>query len=72
MTIGGGIALIVIGAILAFGVELQLAGVDLDIIGMILMVAGVAGVVIGLVTRNRRVVEQRPAGTVVEERRDIV
>lgn len=64
MTIGGGIALIVIGAILAFAVQLQIAGVNLDVIGFILMAAGAVGIVLGLTT-----VRRARSGPVVEERR---
>lgn len=57
MSIGGGIFLIVVGAILAFAVNVQVAGVNLHIIGYILMLAGVVGLIIGiaLLTRRRRV-----------------
>ena len=41
MRIGSSIALIVIGAIVAFAVDFQVAGVDLRLIGYILMAAGV-------------------------------
>ena len=40
MTIGGSIALIVIGAILRFGITWKPAHVDLQAIGVILMIAG--------------------------------
>ena len=39
LTIGGSIALIVIGAILRFGITWKPAHVDLEAIGVILMVA---------------------------------
>lgn len=57
MSIGGGIFLIVVGAILAFAVNVQVTGVNLHIIGYILMLAGVIGLIIGiaLLTRRRRV-----------------
>lgn len=54
MTIGGGIALLVIGAILAFAVNLENAWIDLDLIGYILMGAGVVVFIIGLVLLARR------------------
>ena len=69
MTIGGGIALIVLGAILAFAVELDVAGLNINTIGIILMIGGAVGLVFGVVMANRRRVVQRgPADTVVEER----
>lgn len=49
MSIGSSIFLIVVGAILYFAVETSLAGVDIDVVGIILMVAGAVGLVIGLV-----------------------
>lgn len=49
MTIGSGIALIVIGAILVFAVNVQLEVVNLDLIGYILMGAGVVIALLGLI-----------------------
>ena len=66
MTIGGSIALIVIGAILRFGITWKPAHVDLQIIGVILMIAGAIGLIIALVFLFRR---RRPATEVYEERR---
>lgn len=61
MTIGGSIALIILGAILAFAVELDLAGVNINAIGFILMIGGAIGMIIGLVMYNsRRRVVRRP------------
>jgi membrane-bound ClpP family serine protease len=55
MGIGGGIALFVIGAILAFAVDIDLGGyVDLNLIGYILMIAGVVVFLISLVFVLRR------------------
>lgn len=54
MTIGGGIALFVIGAILAFAIHLENAFIDLQLIGYILMGAGVIVTIIGLALLGRR------------------
>lgn len=54
MSIGAGIALFVIGAILAFAVNVQVEWVNLDLIGYILMGAGAIVFVIGLVLLLRR------------------
>lgn len=55
MSIGGGIALIVIGAILAFAVNVDLGGfVNLSLIGYILMAAGLIILIIGIVLLTRR------------------
>lgn len=68
MTFGGSIALIVVGAILRFGVTWKPTNVDLDAIGVILMIAGVVGLIIAiaLLAMRRR---SRPAAQVYEERR---
>jgi hypothetical protein len=69
VTIGGSIFLIAVGAILYFATNLHVAHVSIDTVGLILMIAGAAGLVLGFVQqamwsrRSRRDV-------VVEERRD--
>jgi len=68
MTIGGSVALIIIGAILKFGVTWKATYVDLQVIGVILMIAGVAGLIVSvafLATRRRR----QTSAEVYEERR---
>ena len=55
MSIGTGVVLFVIGAILVFALDFDLGGVvNIDVIGYILMVAGVVVFVIGLVALFRR------------------
>ncbi len=49
MGIGAGIVLAALGAILYFGVEANVNGLDIKVVGVILMVAGVVGVVLELV-----------------------
>ncbi|MCU1560298.1 DUF6458 family protein [Mycetocola sp.] len=58
MSIGLGIFLIAIGAILTFALNVSVDVVDLDLIGWILMGAGLVVVIIGvaLLTRKRRTV----------------
>jgi hypothetical protein len=53
MTIGGSIGLIVLGAILAFAVEIELAGINLNVVGFIMMIGGVIGLIVGLSMRQR-------------------
>ena len=68
MTIGGSIALIVVGAILRFAVTWKGKYVDLQAIGVILMVAGVVGLCVSvalLISRRRT----RAGAQVYEERR---
>ena len=55
MTIGLAIFLIALGAILRFAVSASISGIELDTVGLILMVAGVIGLVIALfLTFSRR------------------
>ncbi len=54
MSIGTGIVLFVIGAILTFAVNLEAEVVNLDLIGYILMGAGLVVFVIGLVLMMRK------------------
>ena len=69
MRYGGSVALIVIGAILYFAVNIEVQPVDISLVGLILMIAGAIWLVVNLIvdatTRRRRVVP-------VEERREIV
>jgi hypothetical protein len=53
MTIGGSIVLVVLGAILYFAVEFDIAGLDINVIGVILMAAGVLGLILGLIATQR-------------------
>lgn len=48
MTIGSSIFLIAVGAILRYAVTDSVSGVDLTTIGLILMIAGLVGLLIGL------------------------
>jgi hypothetical protein len=54
MYFGGSIALIAIGAILAFAVQDSIAGVDLVVVGYICMAAGALGIVLSLVMNGQR------------------
>ena len=71
MTIGASIFLIAVGAILMYAVDVTVSGIEIQTIGLILMIAGVVGLLIGLflLTTTRRrgvVVDDRP---VVDDRR---
>jgi hypothetical protein len=73
MSIGASLFLLVVGAILTFAVNVTASGFDINTIGIILMVAGVIGLLLSLLFwssfapyRRRRVV---PGDTVYEERR---
>jgi hypothetical protein len=54
MSIGSGIALVVIGAILTFAINIDLGWIDLDIVGSILMGAGVVIFILGIVAALRK------------------
>jgi Domain of unknown function (DUF6458) len=64
MGIGASIFLLALGAILAFAVEADISGLDIGVIGWILMLAGLAGLVITLAfwsNRRRTVVTRTQA-----------
>jgi hypothetical protein len=48
MTIGIAILLIAVGAILRYAVTVTVEGVELDTVGLILMITGIIGLVISL------------------------
>lgn len=67
MGIGASIFLLALGAILAFAVEADISGLDIGVIGWILMIAGFAGLVITLFfwnSRRRTVVNQQTGAPV--------
>ena len=67
MTIGTSIFLLAVGAILRYAVDDAIEGVDLPVIGLILMIAGVVGLVIGLWLMSRtRHTDAVPTERVVE------
>jgi hypothetical protein len=70
MYIGGGIALLVVGGILAFGISDRVDGLDLTAIGYICMGGGILAIILSLVLNQQRsntshteVVERRNTGT---------
>jgi uncharacterized protein involved in exopolysaccharide biosynthesis len=64
MTIAAGIFLIAVGAILRYATDFDIRDVQMDTVGLILMIAGVAGLVLSFFQeslwsrRRERVVEQ--------------
>lgn len=81
MGIGVGIFLLAVGAILTFAVEVEAEGIDINTVGVILMVVGALGILLSLAfwsswggagVRRRTVTTDRRGATVVEERRDEV
>lgn len=67
MGIGASIFLIAVGAILAFAVNASVQGLDLAVVGYILMIAGVLGLALTLFIFGPR--SRTRSGAVVEERR---
>ena len=67
MGVGAGIFLIAVGAILTYAVNADLEGIELDTIGVILMIAGLAVALFSMFfyavnrsgTRRGRIVEER-------------
>lgn len=48
MTIGASIFMIAVGAILKFAVTATVAGIDIQVVGVILMVCGAIGLILGI------------------------
>jgi hypothetical protein len=64
MRLGTAIVLLALGAILTFAVRVDLSGVDLQVVGWILMIVGALGIVLELALwapRRRRAVTQTDA-----------
>ncbi|MEU7054642.1 DUF6458 family protein [Streptomyces sp. NPDC046197] len=69
MGLGGCIILIAVGAILTFATDWHMHGVNLDLVGIILMIVGLIGVTTFSSIARRRRVMVPPSTTVVEEER---
>ena len=70
MRIGASLFLIAIGAILKFAVTKHVSGIDLQVVGVILIVIGAIGLLFELVmwgTRRRTVVTRTPGVTYVSQ-----
>ncbi len=48
MGIGAGVFLIAVGAILTFALDVTVSGINLDVVGIILMLAGLVGIAVDL------------------------
>jgi hypothetical protein len=77
MGVGVSLLLIAAGAILTWAVSAEASGIDLNTVGVILMVVGGIGLVLSLVFwsswggfgTHRKAVESGPGGTTVTEER---
>ncbi|RSS58627.1 DUF6458 family protein [Streptomyces sp. WAC01280] len=73
MGLGLFIVMIAVGAILTFATDWELAAVDLDLVGLILMGVGLLGTAVYTsVLRRRRMVVPPVAPTVTDDRRDLL
>ena len=73
MSIGVGIFLMVVGAILTFAIQDSWSAVNLSVVGVILMAAGVLGIVLSFyITNRRRRVETDAIDPAVEEEYRII
>jgi Flp pilus assembly protein TadB len=69
MGIGVGIFMIAVGAILSFAVADRISGVDLTVVGYILMACGALGLVLVLFLHSQRRTTAGGTETTIEERR---
>ena len=76
MGIGGSIFLLALGAILAFAVNADISGLDINIVGYVLMLAGLVGLIITIWYWNSRrrptVVQRQPVVTDDPAYRDVL
>ena len=49
MTIGGSLLLVAVGAILRYATNLHVKGIDIDTVGLILMIVGIIGFIVALI-----------------------
>ena len=79
MTIAAAIFLMVVGAILYFATNVHVQGISVDTVGLILMIAGVAGLILSFFqeaiwsdrARRREVTADERDALVARERRDL-
>ena len=69
MGIGVSIFLLAIGAILTFAVEASISGLDINVVGIILMISGATGLLLTMVVLGRR--NTAVGETVVTRERDV-
>lgn len=62
MYIGLGIFLLALGAILYFAVEATFAGIDIQTVGLILMICGVLAIILSFVVQASRRRNREPRG----------
>lgn len=71
MGIGVSVFLLAVGAILTFAVNAHVSGLDINVVGVILMVAGAIGLAVTMLVFGRRDTTVAPADRVVTRERDV-
>ena len=74
MGIGSSIAILAIGAILAFAVDFRIGGVNFTVVGYILMACGLLGLLFTVLIygrRDRTVIRERPRDRDIIRERDL-
>lgn len=69
MNIGVSIFLIALGAILTFAVNARVSGLDINVVGLILLLVGIGWLLLSLILIGSRRTRTARGGAVVEERR---
>lgn len=67
MGIGIGVVLLVVGAILAFAVSFDISGIDIHVIGYIVMAGGLIALIIGLVVQLPRTRRNRSTAITTDQ-----
>ena len=70
MGIGVSVFLLAIGAILTFAVEASVSGLDINVVGIILMIAGAIGLLLTMLVFGRR--DETVGERVVTRERDVL
>jgi hypothetical protein len=71
MGIGVSLFLVAAGAILTYAVETEVSGIDIQTVGVILMIVGAVGLVISLLFWSSFSPYRRDREVVVQDRRDL-
>jgi hypothetical protein len=71
MTIAGAIFLIAVGAILRYATNIHVQGVSLDTVGLILMIAGAAGLILSFFQESLWSRRRGRREVLVDDRRDV-
>jgi hypothetical protein len=72
MATGISLFFLAVGAILTFAIDTNVSGVDIDTIGVILMVIGLLGMLFSLVLWDSWTPRGRDEEVVIDRRRDVV